>query len=70
MSFDIYLLGVLQLIEEVNKIAEEIKRTRPLVEQVALNIRELIQQTGRGGTGLAGLSTTTQACQHGPVCQR
>ena len=51
MSFDIYLLGVLQLIEEVNKIAEKIKRTRPLVEQVALNIRELIQQTGRGGLG-------------------
>ena len=51
VSFDIYLLGVLQLIEEVNKIAEKIKRTRPLVEQVALNIRELIQQTGRGGLG-------------------
>ena len=67
MFRDTYLLGVLQLIEEVNKIAEKIKRTRPLVEQVALNIRELIQTRG---TGLAGLSTTTQACQHGPVCQR
>lgn len=42
---------LLELTVEVNEIAQKIKRRRPLVEQVALNIRELIQQTGRGGPG-------------------
>ena len=34
------------LTEEINKMAERIKQTRPLVEEVAASIRQLIQKTG------------------------
>jgi len=37
-----------ELTEEVNKMAERIKQTRPLVEEVATTIRELIQKTALG----------------------
>jgi len=36
------------LTEEVHKISERITKTRPLVEEVAMNIRELIHKTGLG----------------------
>jgi len=37
-----------ELTEEVHKISERITKTRPLVEEVAMNIRELIHKTGLG----------------------
>lgn len=37
-----------ELTEEVHNMAERIKKTRPIVEEVASSIRELIQKTGLG----------------------
>ncbi|XP_020629164.1 protein SFI1 homolog [Orbicella faveolata] len=39
-----------ELTEEVHNMAERIRKTRPLVEEVASSIRELIQKTGLGSS--------------------